>query len=81
MLFLLQHYFYSESDIKEPQPSPPAPSLLLALTSHKERSIPFTVSCIAGASKFLHSYHFLSLNMNYFNPPTINSLLDENKKG
>lgn len=80
MLFLLQHYFYSESDIKEPQPSPPTP-FLLALTSHKERSIPLTVSCIAGASELLNSYHFLSLNMNYFNPPTINSLLDENKKG
>lgn len=81
---LLQYYFYSESDIKEPQPSPffffsSAPSFGFDITQRKKYS--FHCFCIAGASKLLHCYHFLSLNMNYFNPAAINSLLDENKKG
>lgn len=75
MLFLLQHYSYSVSDIKEPQPPPfPPSSFGFDITQREKYS--FHLENPSSA----YCYHFLSLNMNYFNPPAINSLLDENKK-
>lgn len=80
MLFLSQHYFYAESDIKEPQP-PPFPPPFFWLRHHTKRKYSFHCFLYSWSIQAsAHCYHFLSLNMNYFNPPAINSLLDENKK-
>lgn len=53
MSVLLQYYFYSESDIKEPQASPLLfPFSFFWLWHHtKKKSIPFTAPRIAGASR------------------------------
>lgn len=79
MLFLLQHYFYSESDIKDPQPLPVffPPPFGFDITQREK----YSFHCFLYNWSIQASAHCYHLNMNYFNPPAINSLLDENKKG